>query len=96
MINGNLDEIVYANVIITGMVLNKNNLSDPSKDVKLISTKHEIENLSHIPIEFLQWFSGFTDGEGNFFISINNNSIRFRFKISTHIPPGKLYNITNG
>jgi hypothetical protein len=81
----NLDEIVYANVIITGIVGNKNNLLDLSKDTKLVSAKNQIGNLSDIPIEFLQWFSGFTDGEGNFFIGLNNNSIKFRFKISTHI-----------
>lgn len=65
--------------------MNKNNIPDLSKNAKFILIKHNIENLSHISIEFLQWFSGFTDGEGNFLISVNNNSIRFRFKISTHI-----------
>lgn len=35
--------------------------------------------------EFLHWFSGFTDGEGNFFISIDRNYVKFRFKICLHI-----------
>jgi hypothetical protein len=34
---------------------------------------------------FLNWFSGFTDAEGNFLISSNLNYFRFRFKITMHI-----------
>ena len=66
LINVNLDEIVYTNVIITGMVANKNNLSDLSKDIKFVSTRHEIGNFSDISIEFLEWFSGFTDGKRDY------------------------------
>lgn len=36
--------------------------------------------------EFNQWFTGFTDGEGHFFISISpSNVISFAFKIKLHI-----------
>ena len=36
--------------------------------------------------EFNQWFTGFTDGEGNFAIIIHNNTvISFRFSIKLHI-----------
>lgn len=35
--------------------------------------------------DFLYWFSGFTDAEGNFLISLNHQYIRFRFKINLHI-----------
>ena len=35
--------------------------------------------------EFLFWFSGFTDGEGNFSIFLDKVYIRFRFKINLHI-----------
>ena len=36
--------------------------------------------------EFAQWLSGFTDGEGNFYILIpKNNVISFRFKIKLHL-----------
>lgn len=35
--------------------------------------------------EFLFLFSGFTDGEGNFSITLDRNYIRFRFKINLHI-----------
>ncbi len=34
--------------------------------------------------EFNQWFTGFTDGEGNFYVGIKNN-VRFTFSIKLHI-----------
>jgi hypothetical protein len=34
---------------------------------------------------FLNWFSGFTDAEGNFLIIIDRNYVKLRFKISLHI-----------
>ena len=39
----------------------------------------------NVSSEFLHWFSGFTDGEGNFLISLDRGFVRFRFKISLHI-----------
>lgn len=43
--------------------------------------------LNHIPVEFIGWFVGFTDGEGNFFIKIDKakNFVGFRFKINLHL-----------
>lgn len=46
--------------------------------------------VSHIPTDFLQWFSGFSDAEGKFLISLTLSPrgkiyVRFRFKISVHI-----------
>ena len=38
-----------------------------------------------VPKEFLYWFSGFSDAEGNFLITIDRNYVRFRFKICLHI-----------
>lgn len=35
--------------------------------------------------EFLFWFSGFTDAEGNFLITIDRKYIKTRFKINLHI-----------
>jgi hypothetical protein len=35
--------------------------------------------------DFLQWFVGFSDAEGNFLISIDREFVRFRFKISLHL-----------
>lgn len=42
-------------------------------------------NLNTISKDFLSWFSGFTDAEGNFLISVDRSQIRFRFKITLHI-----------
>ena len=42
-------------------------------------------NLNTVSKDFLSWFSGFTDAEGNFLISVDRNYVRFRFKISLHI-----------
>lgn len=42
---------------------------------------------------FLKWFVGFTDGEGNFLISLDRGFIRFRFKISMHIDNIEALNI---
>ena len=36
-------------------------------------TEHGISKLSHVSGQFLQWFSGFTDAEGNFLISLDRN-----------------------
>lgn len=41
--------------------------------------------LKDIPQDFLNWFSGFSDGEANFLISIDRGYVRFRFKIYLHI-----------
>lgn len=37
--------------------------------------------------EFIEWFVGFTDGEGNFLIKIDpsKKSVSFRFKINLHL-----------
>ena len=50
-------------------------------------------NLDSVSKDFLQWFSGFTDAEGNFLISIDRNYVRFRFKISLHIDDIETLNI---
>lgn len=43
--------------------------------------------------EFLFWFSGFTDGEGNFSITLDRGYIRFRFKINLHIDDLQVLNL---
>lgn len=52
--------------------------------IRNFSTKLS-ENKLNVHEEFLFWFSGFTDGEGNFSISFDRSYIRFRFKINLHI-----------
>jgi len=46
------------------------------------------EKKFNISEEFLFWFSGFTDGEGNFSITLDRGYIRFRFKINEGNPKG--------
>lgn len=41
--------------------------------------------LSDVSDDFLFWFSGFTDAEGNFLITLDRNFVKFRFKITLHI-----------
>lgn len=48
--------------------------------------------LKNVSSEFLYWFSGFTDAEGNFLISIDRQYVRFRFKISLHIDDVEVLN----
>ena len=50
-----------------------NTLSDLPYDINKIDPK------------FLFWFSGFTDGEGNFLISLDRQYVKLRFKINLHI-----------
>ena len=51
------------------------------------------ENKSKVSEEFLFWFSGFTDGEGNFSIFLDRTYIRFRFKINLHIDDLQVLNL---
>jgi hypothetical protein len=41
---------------------------------------------------FLFWFSGFTDAEGNFLITLDRSFVKFRFKISLHIDDVEVLN----
>ena len=41
--------------------------------------------LAGVSDDFLFWFSGFTDAEGNFLITLYRCFVKFRFKISLHI-----------
>jgi len=45
----------------------------------------ENSRLSGVSDDFLFWFSGFTDAEGNFLITLDRNYVKFRFKISLHL-----------
>lgn len=51
------------------------------------------EKKFNINEEFLFWFSGFTDGEGNFSITLDRGYIRFRFKINLHIDDLQVLNL---
>lgn len=49
------------------------------KDITLYANKEGIS------VDFLNWFVGFTDGEGNFTIEMDGKAAKFRFKILLHI-----------
>lgn len=59
------------------------------------SSVTQSENIHKVNInnEFLHWFSGFTDAEGNFFISIDRNYVKLRFKICLHIDDIKVLQV---
>lgn len=59
----------------------------PKPKVELSEKKFNINE------EFLFLFSGFTDGEGNFSITLDRGYIRFRFKINLHIDDLEVLNI---
>ena len=48
--------------------------------------------LKGVSTDFLYWFSGFTDAEGNFLITIDREYVRFRFKINLHIDDVEVLN----
>jgi hypothetical protein len=66
------------------------NLSTNSN--KNSNVRAEDNLLKNVSSEFLYWFSGFTDAEGNFLISIDRQYARFRFKISLHIDDVEVLN----
>ena len=59
---------------------------------KKSNVRTEDNLLKNVSSEFLYWFSGFTDAEGNFLISIDRQYVRFRFKISLHIDDVEVLN----
>ena len=50
--------------------------------IKLKPVNLKLGNGNHQPDDFLLWFSGFTDTEGNFLIILDHDFIKLRFKIS--------------
>jgi len=72
----------------TGLVLMLNSVI-----VNKEEPTHGISKLLHVSTEFLQWFVGFTDAEGNFLITLDRDYVRFRFKISLHKDDIEVLNI---
>lgn len=69
---------------VTPLFFGKSQFSTESSENKFKFNIHE---------DFLFWFSGFTDGEGNFSITLDRGYIRFRFKINLHIDDLEVINI---
>ena len=49
------------------------------------SDKSAVKGSSRPNKDFLHWFSGFTDAEGNFLVVIDRQYVKLRFKINLHI-----------
>lgn len=74
-----------------GLTLNRLKI----KEAKLNSNKKKFEFICKEHSSFLYWFTGFTDAEGNFLISLDREYIRFRFKIVMHIDNLEALNTIN-
>ena len=64
----------------------------------IYNKKSEVSNpdnlrLAGVSDDFLFWFSGFTDAEGNFLIILDRDFVKFRFKISLHLDDIEVVNI---
>ena len=55
-----------------------------------LEKKDEINTKGVSNDDFFHWFSGFTDAEGNFLITLDREYIKFRFKINLHIDDVKV------
>jgi len=71
-------------------IYNKNSDKSKSDNFVLADVSHNFGEGKHpVPVrekdDFLFWFSGFTDAEGNFLITLDRSFVKFRFKISLHI-----------
>ena len=67
--------------------LMREGVQQPTQNEKIL------DNMVNKNDEFLHWFSGFTDAEGNFLITIDRNYVKLRFKISLHIDDLKVLQI---
>ena len=54
-----------------------------------------IKNYNLTGNDFLYWFSGFTDAEGNFLVTIDRKYIKLRFKIHLHIDDLEVLHVIN-
>ena len=50
-----------------------------------LSKNSDVQSDNFTNSDFLYWFSGFTDGEGNFLVTIDRKYVKLRFKINLHI-----------
>nr|YP_009254039.1 hypothetical protein [Hypomyces aurantius]ANC62724.1 hypothetical protein [Hypomyces aurantius] len=84
--------IILLSFIFVSGIKNKTGFCNYSSEAM---QRSEYENLNKVNIndEFLHWFSGFTDAEGNFLITIDRNYVKLRFKIGLHIDDLKVLQI---
>jgi LAGLIDADG endonuclease len=80
--NKNSDSCIVNNLSLSEVILRKQGFNGkhlvPSSSMKEGGAEQKKE-------DFFFWFSGFTDGEGNFLITMDRGFVKFRFKISLHV-----------
>jgi hypothetical protein len=87
----NLGIILLSFIYVSG-IKNKTGFCNFSSEA--IRTQNEnFNNKVNINDEFLHWFSGFTDAEGNFLIIMDRSYVKLRFKISLHLDDLKVLQI---
>lgn len=74
-------------------IKNKTGCCNFSSEAVQRTQNENFNNKVNINDGFLHWFSGFTDAEGNFLITIDRNYVKLRFKISLHIDDIKVLQI---
>jgi LAGLIDADG endonuclease len=74
-------------------IKNKKGFVNFSNEAVQRAQNENFNNKININDKFLHWFSGFTDAEGNFLITIDRNYVKLRFKISLHIDDIKVLQI---
>lgn len=82
--------IILLSFIFVSGIKNKTGFCNYSSEA---IQRSQDENINKINDEFLHWFSGFTDAEGNFLITLDRNYVRLRFKINLHIDDLKVLQI---
>lgn len=85
--------IILLSFIYVSGIKNKMGFCNFSSEAVQRTQNENFNNKVNINDEFLHWFSGFTDAEGNFLIIIDRNYIKLRFKISLHIDDIKVLKI---
>ena len=67
-------------IVVSGI---KNKMRFNSYSTKASETIN-LSSLKNLDSEFLYWFSGFADAEGNFLITLDRQYIKLRFRINLH------------
>lgn len=66
-------------------ICNKNSEKPMTDNFRLADVSHHFGEAKNPQDDFLFWFSGFTDAEGNFLITLDRGFVKFRLKVSLHI-----------
>ena len=73
-------------------IYNKISYESKSDSFVLPDASHHFGEDKHQQDDFFFWFSGFTDAEGNFLITLDRDFVKFRFQILLHIDDVEVLN----